>query len=1125
MKTKLIYCLFISMFFGVFQNSAQVCQGFTTFTQGGWGTQCHGGNAGCYRDANFDAAFPDGIRIGNETNSITLTSSEAVNKFLPSGTTARALDAGALVDPGHTYKNVLAGQLVALTLNVGFDAYDANFGSNTILLGDLSIVSGPFQGMTVSDFLVLANAIIGGTDTSYSFSQVNAAASAINENFDNGTIDNGFLDCQTCPNCIRFDFAATFTNVLCFGQNTGTITLTTSEGTAPYSYFLNNVLVLTTDSPSYTFTGLAAGSYVVTVNDSAGNSASSDPAIVITQSDSALTLTTVSTTVSCEGTTGTATVTAAGGTAPYTILWSNGSTDFTLANLAAGNYTAVVTDANGCQTNASVLINTVSTLTSTFVETAASCDDNDGTVTVTATAGTSPYTILWSNGSTAFTLDGLASGTYTYTVTDVNGCQTNGSVIITVPANCGRVDFVITSTNVLCFGQNTGTITMTTSGATAPYSYFLNNVLVLTTDSPSYTFTGLAAGSYIVTVNDSAGNSGSTDPSIVITQSDSALTLTTVSTNVSCEVPTGTATVTAAGGTAPYTILWSNGSTDFTLANLAAGTYTAVVTDANGCQATTSVTIENIGLLQVSTVVTNGSCIGATNGSITVTASNGTAPYTILWANASTSFTLNNLLAGTYTAVVTDATGCTVNISETITGPTSLLSSTYVRANATCCTGDNGTITVTPVGGTAPYTILWANGSTTFSIFGLTGGTYSYTVTDFNGCTTTGSVLILSVPVLTSTYVVTPATCAGNDAQVTVTTTGGTTPYTILWSNGATTFTLNNLLAGTYTYTVTDANGCQNFGTVTIVTAPTLVATTTQTNVSCFAGTNGSVTATVTGGTSPYTILWSNGATTFTLNNLLAGIYTGVITSANGCTANVSATVTQPTALVATTTQTNVSCFAGNNGSVTATVTGGTSPYTILWSNGATTFTLNNLLAGTYTGVITSANGCTANVSATVTQPTALVASTTQTNVSCFAGTNGSVTATVTGGTSPYTILWSNGATTFTLNNLLAGIYTGVITSANGCTANVSATVTQPTALVATTTQTNVSCFAGTNGSVTATVTGGTSPYTILWSNGATTFTLNNLLAGIYTGVITSANGCTANVSATVTQPTALVAT
>ena len=321
MKTKLIYCLFVSMFFGMFQSSAQSCTGFTTFTQGGWGTQCHGGNPGCYRDVNFDAAFPDGLVIGNTTNSLTLTSSLAVKNFLPSGTTARVLPTGSMTDPTGgphgAYRNVLAGQLIALTLNVGFDAYDANFSSNTLLLGDLSILSGPFQGMTVSQFLVVANATIGGAATGYSPSQVNETASTINEYFDEGHSGSGFLDCVTCPNCLRFAYNITSFNGTCFGQSTGSITITTSGGTAPYSYYLNNVLIQTTNATSYTFTGLNAGSYTVTVNDGAGNSGASDPTITITGPPSALSSTYTSINgACCTGNSGATTVTPSGGTAP-----------------------------------------------------------------------------------------------------------------------------------------------------------------------------------------------------------------------------------------------------------------------------------------------------------------------------------------------------------------------------------------------------------------------------------------------------------------------------------------------------------------------------------------------------------------------------------------------------------------------------------------------------------------------------------------------------------------------------------------------------------------------------------------------------------------------------------------
>ena len=167
---------------------------FRTQTMGGWGTACNGGNPGCYRDANFAAAFPNGLTIGC-TNQIRLTTPAAVDAFLPSGTTARPLNAGILTNPGQTYKNVLAGQLVALTLSVGFDAYDPDFGGSSSWLGDAEIVTGMFQGWTVQMLLDEATSFIGGCGSNFTAAQLNSALTMINENYVDGTIDNGNVIC------------------------------------------------------------------------------------------------------------------------------------------------------------------------------------------------------------------------------------------------------------------------------------------------------------------------------------------------------------------------------------------------------------------------------------------------------------------------------------------------------------------------------------------------------------------------------------------------------------------------------------------------------------------------------------------------------------------------------------------------------------------------------------------------------------------------------------------------------------------------------------------------------------------------------------------------------------------
>ena len=282
-----------------------------------------------------------------------------------------------------------------------------------------------------------------------------------------------------------------------------------------------------------------------------------------------------------------------------------------------------------------------------------------------------------------------------------------------------------------------------------------------------------------------------------------------------------------------------------------------------------------------------------------------------------------------------------------------------------------------------------------------------------------------------------------------------------------------------------------------------------STNAVCFDSYTGSMTVKVAGGVPPYSIVsWSNGASgsfngtlSATASNLHAGTYTAVVSDVSGKQLSTTCTVSEPPQLVATSTQTNVSCYGGSNGSVTVTATGGTAPY-------SGTGTFSGLSAGTYSYTVTDSKGCTSTVSVIITQPELLVAANSQINVTCYGLANGSVTVTASGGTGPY-------SGTGTFSNLASGIYSYTVTDANGCTANTSVTITEPALLVASATQTNVSCYGGSNGSVTVTATGGTSPY-------SGTGTFSGLSAGTYSYTVTDANGCTSDVTVEITQPTKL---
>ncbi|WP_277012332.1 T9SS type A sorting domain-containing protein [Flavobacterium lindanitolerans] len=917
------------------------------------------------------------------------------------------------------------------------------------------------------------------------------------------------------------------TNVACFGGSTGAINLTPTGGVPPYTY--NWVGGITTEDRS----GLAAGTYSVTITDANGCTGTVS-GITVTQPTAALGGTAIKTDVSCNGgSNGTATVSASGGTPPYTYSWApSGGTNAMATGLAANTYTVTVTDNNGCQITRTVTVNQpAAALSGTISKTDVSCNGgNNGTATVTATGGTTPYSYSWSpSGGTNATATGLAAGTYTVTVTDFNGCQITRTATVNQPATALSAATGGGKTDVSCNGGSNGTATVAATGGTPPYSYSW-----APSGGTNASATGLTAGTYTVTVTDFNGCQATRTYTI---NQPTALSAATGGgkTDVSCNGgANGTATVAPTGGTPPYTYSWApSGGTAATASGLAVGTYTVTVTDNNNCQVTRTFTINQPTALSAATGggKTDVSCNGGSNGTATVAPTGGTPPYTYSWSpSGGTAATATGLAVGTYTVTVTDSNNCQVTRTFTINQPTALSAATGSKTDASCNGGANGMATVTPTGGTPPYTYSWTpSGGTAATATGLAAGTYTVTVTDANNCQATRSFTINEPTALTATTSQNNTSCNGGaNGTASVTVSGGTPGYTYSWSpSGGTAATATGLAAGTYTVTITDANNCQITRNFTITEPAILSATTSQINVSCNGGTNGSATVTVTGGTGAYSYAWApSGGTAATASGLAAGTYTVTAIDANNCQITTTVTITEPAVLSATTAQTNVLCNGGATGSATVTIAGGTGPYTYSWApSGGTAATASGLATGIYTVTVTDANNCQLTRTFTITEPAVLSATTSQTNLSCNGGTNGIAGVTVTGGTAPYTYSWApSGGTGATATGLAAGTYTVTITDANACQITRSFTITEPTALSATTSSTNVSCNGGSNGSATVTVTGGTGAYTYLWApSGGTAATASGLAAGNYTVTITDANMCQITRTVSVTQPSPIV--
>ncbi|UKN00524.1 gliding motility-associated C-terminal domain-containing protein [Paracrocinitomix mangrovi] len=959
------------------------------------------------------------------------------------------------------------------------------------------------------------------------------------------------------------------TDASCFGVCDGTATISYNLLDPPYTVDwydnLTGLPIGITDGPPAsqpsTATGLCAGEYLAVLTNGSG-CVTSDTIIVNEPPEIIGSI--ISTNVTCNGACdGTAMITASGGVGTLTYTWNpipgGGQGTPTAVGLCTGVYDVTVTDQTGCSENFSANISeptllSIDALNSNDI----SCfGANDGTASVIHSGGQAPITYEWFDCSSGLTIgqttqiaNNLGPGTYQVVLTDANGCtQTSSCVIINEPAS---ITATVNVSPVNCYANCDGVLDVVPGGGTAPYFYqwqdeFLTDIPGQTND----TMNNVCQGIYNVQITDFNGCTQSFGP-FDMTSPTNPWNVTTSQTDISCNGSCdGTATATVlAGNTPPYTFLWDDPlvQTTATATNLCAGTYNLTISDAGTCDTTVTVTIIDATPIVANATINNVLCFGDCTGQISLAPSGGTAPYTVNWSDLQTGTTATGLCAGSITATITDASGCTYDTIVNITEPTELIVSTSFANNSACglC---NGSATVNPSGGVGPYTFLWSPvpgaGQGTNNATSLCPGVYSCTVTDANGCSEVEVFAISDISAETLTMDSTDVSCFGScDGGVEVIYICSDPPCTNQWYDGTsglpltgeTGTTVSNLCAGDYYVEVTNGSLCVSIG-VTTVTGPTqILANETVNQISCNGANNGSIILAPSGGSGGgFTYTWSpvpgNGQGNSSATGLSPGTWCVDIIDSDGCIQNYCWDINQPTATVINPSVTDPSCNGSCNGIISVAVSGGWGSYTYQWYDGGgnpipgeTNSLISGLCAGNYTIEITDAGGCISTMLITLTEPSGVTSPITGTDVLCFGDCTGTATVNPSGGFAPYIVNWYNSGTGLligqsgnTASSLCPNDYHAVITDNNGCNFTTPVvSVGEPPELTWTINSNDASCFGVCDGDAQVIPAGGFPGYFFEWLDiggnpivGGTTSSVSNLCAGNYTIEVIDVNGCT----------------
>ncbi|MEZ5058653.1 MAG: T9SS type A sorting domain-containing protein [Saprospiraceae bacterium] len=745
--------------------------------------------------------------------------------------------------------------------------------------------------------------------------------------------------------------------------------------------------------------------------------------------------------ISCYGQNdGSASVSVTDAFGNLTYQWSNGANTASIENLSPGFYSVTTTDENNCPSVSEFTIYEPSRLS--FNEQSSdenSYAANDGSINISPSGGTSPYTVNWENGSSGLSRNNLAPGNYAFTLTDDNGCKSNGSITIQA-FECTLDASLDNQSNVSCFGEEDGALSVSTQGGTAPYT------INWSTGETGTNIQNLVAGNYTVSITDA--NDCPVELNLEITEPKAIETDIVKMSESGFDTNDGFLHVNASGGTPPFTFEWQHGASGEELENLAPGNYTVTITDQNGCTKVQTITIDAFNcLVDLNEVISNVSCNGSGDGMIEVEMS-GTGPFTFEWSNGSSGNVLNNLSPGTYDLTATDANNCPATASYTIDEPEVLEAIISDQTNVICPDDQNGSISLEGIGGTAPFEFYWLGGQTSASITDLSAGNYFATISDANGCEATfkGEILVTDdqLPVVKTKSTVVFLNENGEATLDASQVDNGSSDNCGIESLSLdkTNFDCNDLGNQDLKFSAQDINGNMSETMVNVLIRDTIRpqfnCPESQTLILCDAVYEYEIPEAMDN-CSVSTLERINGPESGEKLPLGLNTFTFKATDQSGN----ESTCTWEVNLVDTLLQTSYqiekpACNGDFNGQIEAMVEGGSGNYTYLWNSGASGAQIFNIGVGIYAVTISDNAACERVDTISVPEPAAIAVNIDSIFKPNNGLENGKIEITISGGTSPYSLSWTNTTTGQTYQNedpdqIAAGNYNLSITDVNGC--------------------------------------------------------------------------------------------